>query len=375
MARLRYVAANVGEREVLTGIERFQVAREKTSFPFISANLVYQDTAQPITEPFILHTAEVGAAGGKKRKVRVGIFGLVRMNTGLAVTTPDGRRIVTGDPIAAARKIVPGILKKADLVVALVTLEPDQARALARELPGIHLILGGFGAMLTPTQDVAGDTKVGESRILYAGNQGKKIGEVRIFLAEKNRPEKLERDLVGLGRRIPDDPDLMDLVDRNRIAINEIHKAAAPLVDAARIREMYEGKSYVQAESCKDCHEEEYRLWKQSRHAHAFQTLVDRHQDYNPECVGCHVTGFRRPTGFLNAKSTPEMMDVQCEACHGPGKGHPDSVGKGYGRVGRAFCVSCHTTDNSPDFDPIAYMVKIRHWKESAGGPAAAAGR
>jgi hypothetical protein len=25
-------------------------------------------------------------------------------------------------------------------------------------------------------------------------------------------------------------------------------------------------------------------------------------------------------------------------------------------------CVGCHDQENSPDFDPVSYMERIRHW-------------
>jgi hypothetical protein len=179
--------------------------------------------------------------------------------------------------------------------------------------------------------------------------------------------------MVSLGKIVPDDPDLLDIMQKNRVAINEIHRKEAPLVDSEKIRATFQGDTYLRSDTCKTCHEEAYKTWQDTKHAQAFKILVDKHQDYNPDCVGCHTTGFRRPTGFVNAKSSPEMENVQCEACHGPGKGHPDVVGKGFGTAGLATCQVCHTADNSPDFDPTAYMLKIRHWKTGESSSAAGA--
>ncbi len=374
MGRIGYAAVNLGDKEVLFGYDRLQQEMKKAAFPFISANMVYQDSGDPILAPMLLKTVDLAPPEGKKRKLRIGIVGLARMNPGLSQQSPDGRRIVTSDPVAAARKVVPELKKKADLTIALVTLEPDQAKQLASEVPGIDLILGAFGAVQSASAEAAASPQGPQARIVYAGNQGKKLGEVRIFLGGDGKPARLETNLVTLGRIVPDDPDLMDLVEKNRTAVNEIHRKEAPLVDVAKMREMYVGQSYVRAESCKECHQEAFQIWEGTKHSHAFQILVDSHQDYNPDCVGCHTTGFRRPTGFVNAKSTPELMNVQCEACHGPGEGHPDKAGKGYGKAGLDTCQTCHTTDRSPDFDPIAYMVKIRHWKtEEKAAPAAPA--
>ena len=372
MGRMAHAAVNLGERDLLFGADKLREWAKQSSVSLISANLVYQDSGEPAFDSSLVKTVETGHGGGRKRKLRVGILGLARMNSGLSVPGPSGRRIVTADPVAAARIQIPELRRKSDFILILATLEPEQAKDLAKQVEGIDVILGGSGPIQVSEEvhPTAASPTV-HTRVIYAGNQGKKLGEVRVFLAEKGQPAKLDVQAVNLGKIIPDDPAIMDLVEQNRIAINEINKKDAPLVDSEKLRAMYSGASFVKSESCKACHEEAYKIWEGSNHAHAFKILEDRHQDYNPECVGCHTTGFRHPTGFLNAKSTPDLANVQCESCHGPGSGHPDKVGKEYGPVARDLCITCHTPVNSPDFDPIAYRVKIRHWEEKPAGAGA----
>ena len=257
--------------------------------------------------------------------------------------------------------------------MVLATLEPEEARALAREVPGIDLVLGAFGAIQLSNVEVRGQGPENPARMIYVGNQGKKLGEVRVFLGEDGIPEKINASLVTLGKNVPDDPSLGDLLEKNRAALNEINRLKAPRTGGGKEEAPYEGASYVLSETCRKCHEEAYRVWEETKHARAFQVLVERHQDYNPACVGCHSTGFRRPTGFKNINSTPTLANVHCEACHGPGKGHPEKAGKGYGQAGTDTCRVCHTVENSPSFDPAAYRFKIRHWKTEKDPAAAGA--
>ena len=66
--------------------------------------------------------------------------------------------------------------------------------------------------------------------------------------------------------------------------------------------------------------------------------------------------------GFQALYSTPQFANVQCEACHGPGGVHAEKPRKGYGYVQTpSDCVTCHTRDNSPDFNFAAYWPKIKH--------------
>jgi len=86
--------------------------------------------------------------------------------------------------------------------------------------------------------------------------------------------------------------------------------------------------TYVGSEACKKCHEHAYDVWKKSKHAHAFNTLVTatrpKLRQFDGECVICHVTGFEYLTGYRNEQATPHLKDVGCESCHGPGSIHAD---------------------------------------------------
>jgi len=377
MGRLGYAAANLGERDLQLGVDRLQEWAKQSAVPLISSNLVYQDSGLPAFPSSLVKPVTLGGATGK-RKLKVGIVGLARMNAGLSAPLPDGRRIVTADPLTTAKTLIPPLRKKCDLIIVLVTLEPDQARELARQVPGIDMILGGFGTLELSEEIGANPVSPGTqpTRLIYVGNQGKKVGEIRVSLSQPPATASLQSNTIILGSQVPDDPAIMDLVEKNRIAINEIHKKDAPLVDGDKLRSMWEGDGFAKAAACKSCHAEAFQVWEASSHSRAFHILEEKHQDYNPDCVGCHTTGFRRPTGFVNAKSTADLENVQCEACHGPGSRHPEVIGAGYGAVAKEFCVSCHTPENSPDFNDAAYRLKIKHWEETpAQGAASASSR
>jgi hypothetical protein len=91
---------------------------------------------------------------------------------------------------------------------------------------------------------------------------------------------------------------------------------------------------YVGIDGCKVCHMPHFESWETTRMSRAFDLLkpgqrveakrkagLDPDRDYSADeqCVRCHVTGFGQPGGFVSRESTPEMANVQCEMCHGPG--------------------------------------------------------
>jgi hypothetical protein len=79
---------------------------------------------------------------------------------------------------------------------------------------------------------------------------------------------------------------------------------------------------YVGTDTCKMCHWKQYRSWAKTKMAKTFETSLDAEQREDPGCIDCHSTGYKKPGGFVNSKTTPKMAGVQCEACHGAGSCH-----------------------------------------------------
>jgi protein-arginine kinase activator protein McsA len=125
------------------------------------------------------------------------------------------------------------------------------------------------------------------------------------------------------------------------------------------------GATFMGVDTCKLCHSDVHTDWLTTRHSQAFKTLQDAKNDTNPQCVGCHTVGYGQPGGFVDAQTTPNLENVQCEDCHGPGSLHvagggdktkilafPDSVA---GQV----CGKCHTDTHHPTYE---------EWRDSPHG-------
>ena len=118
--------------------------------------------------------------------------------------------------------------------------------------------------------------------------------------------------------------------------------------------------SYVGAETCVDCHAEAVQFWEGTVHHGAYESLVEVDKQYDLSCVGCHVTGFRKPGGS-EVVENELLRSVQCEQCHGPGSAHlDDPVSETILRSAPvSVCLDCHTPDHSDTFDYEAYMRDI----------------
>ncbi|MHA2217496.1 MAG: cytochrome c family protein [Candidatus Hodarchaeales archaeon] len=90
---------------------------------------------------------------------------------------------------------------------------------------------------------------------------------------------------------------------------------------------------YIGVKKCKVCHMKWYKSWKKTKMANSFENLKagvkveekkkagieDKDYTKDPDCLRCHTTGYGKPGGFKSIEETPELANVQCEVCHGPG--------------------------------------------------------
>ncbi len=367
MGRMGYQAAGIGERDLDRSWESLDAIRKRAAFPMLAANVRLQKSGQRLLDPYTIVTFDPKKwAAMRGKPLRVGVTSVIRYNPTFLKPGPGGDNIVVTSPGEELKTLIPEMRKKADFVVVLGSMPKDSARMLARDVPGIDVILSAYGGMVTMGDEIEGTT-----RMLYLGNQGKNLGEIRALPIPNGW--QTTQTLHYLSSTYPEDPKMKEAVLSALGEINETNRQAAqaraqaprPATGAAAAASG-DRPTYAGSETCRDCHAEEWGIWKESRHAHAFDIMVARKVDYNPECVVCHVTGFRSRSGFEDATNTPGLVHVQCEACHGPASAHLRDPSIPYGRTsGDTMCRTCHTGENSPGYSFDVYWPKVSHGKGS----------
>jgi hypothetical protein len=164
---------------------------------------------------------------------------------------------------------------------------------------------------------------------------------------------------------IEDDRRIMKEVEHYRAESAKLYKpilASLPekeLSEKEMIARIPKTSPFVGAISCKRCHEVNYRNWLKTKHAKASQTIAASPKYTQEECLICHSTGHRKIGEYATVADIPfYLKGVQCEACHGEGRGHPEK-GKIQRKVTLGACRNCHTKDQSPAFNYMAYLEKI----------------
>lgn len=329
-------------------------------FPFIdrliSANLQPTDDQHRAPKPYLIReiTLQRGTPG---KKLRIGIVGFTEgkpAGPNQKETLYAGYRI--DDVFETAKKILPELKAKADIIVALAYLPQDLTQRLASENPEIDTIIGARQVNAQNPTD-----HFGRATITYAFNQTKFLGEMRYYIKADGNLENQVNRFIGLDSDIPDDPAVLETVTTAHDEFTNQQKLSLESDPTKAPQPLADNSPFVGAETCQGCHAEQYAIWEKTQHAHAMATLQRKNEQHDNECVRCHVVGFNKG-GFQNLISTPQLANVQCEACHGPGRAHANSPAKGYGHMETPVgCTQCHTQPNSPDFNFETYWPQIKH--------------
>jgi len=345
----------------------------------------------------------VGAVevSGKDNSPRVGVVALV--GPSVARSAKDPTLKFAADNGAVLKKAVGEIAKKADLMVLLYEGTLKEAKSCGEfwaraqkddpTLAQIHVI-----QCLSEEEDSSAvPERAGNSMVVAVGHKGRYVGVVGAFRTGKaDQPFDLRYQLVSIGPEYKTNGSkdagnpivaLMEDYTKELKARNYLERFPRT---PHPVQIHYPKARYVGSERCADCHERAYEIWNKSKHAQAYQTLVDAQEpslrQFDGECVVCHVVGFNHPGGFYdknNAKKDELLKNVGCESCHGPASEHvknpnnaamypilnpwkarpgetPAAANERVLRIDM-FCQKCHDVDNDVHWSFAKNWPKIIH--------------
>jgi len=349
MNRLGYDVVTLGEREFNFGQAFLLNTFKKTKIEVVSANLVYADTKKPFVKPYVIK---------RMCNARVAFFGLIGNDMKVRTILSD-RPLEIKDPLATAKALVPELRKKADIVVLLSHIGLTEGQRLTLEVPGIDVMV--FGHQPGLFRELAKTNNVINTR---AGERGQYIPGIHLVV-EDGKISSYDGDVVTLDDKVPADDEMNRSVDTFNDEMNRRFASATPASSSPQAPgpPSVTEDHYLGEKNCRRCHEAEYQMYSSQQHAIAFATLTKNQRDASPECLPCHVVGYRQPGGFASKQTTPELVNVQCENCHGMGTKHPDK-GDATVVVGPDVCLTCHTHEQNPNFDYDEALKHIVHWHQ-----------
>jgi hypothetical protein len=350
--------------------------------PFVSANVGLLKFDRDWLQPYRV----LEAAG-----MKIAVTGVLGKSFQKQLNDPE---ILLADPAEALTPLVP-LLKqqKPDHMVLLAFASMEDSIALGKQFPEFDVVVTAGGAAGVPKgTNGRAPTIPGTNTLLIEVGEKTEDAIVLGFYADsppwyQRVPLDSRFDSKGAGADPAPLSVMQQLMANYQDGLKNVGFEGLGLRPSPYPKQELLGR-FVGSEQCKTCHEGSFDKWKKTPHSHAYQTLAKLPvpRVFDPECISCHVIGwdtqnfFPYQSGYRSLAATPNLINVGCESCHGPGERHiaaengTDEALKT--TIERLIAVSkedaqdinhphrcqnCHDVDNSPDFKFDVYFPKIEH--------------
>lgn len=177
--------------------------------------------------------------------------------------------------------------------------------------------------------------------------------------AEGVYQDKYKYRFIGLKKNLPNDPAIVELLNKLNRDIRQLHKKDKTTISAPN--------NMAGSSLCATCHPSQTEFWKTTDHASAYTTLVQGEKQLDLECLPCHLTlnmQRTRPGSMVDKRLLyfpEELQSVGCESCHGAGRQHTNSPKQfKLTRVPAiGICLKCHTPDHDDNFEYEKKLIKV----------------
>lgn len=224
MSMIGYDAMTIGNHEFDKPLDVLAKQKSWATFPFLGANIIDKSTGKPLYDAYKIFNLD---------GLKVAVFGLVTGDTYQLADPGNLESVKIEDPIATAQIMVPGLQKKADVVIALTHLGYYQGSnygsnapgdvSLATAVDGIDVIVGGHSHTKLENSVMQNGTI-----IVQAGDNGKYVGRLDLLIQDEevtetgyrlipvNLKKKIEQDgkkvRVFIEEEIPEDPNVLAML-------------------------------------------------------------------------------------------------------------------------------------------------------------------
>ena len=368
MGVLEYDAIGVGEMELNYGLDALVQDVEDNGLNITCANIVAKGDRKPgegAAERF--NTVFPPYLVAERDDVRFGFVALLSPNTKLRRGRQAGEfeaveaiTYVITDPREKGPEILAEARRSCDILILLAHMDQRELETILPQLPPVDLVVLGHDSR---TGGLPEAIQIAETPVVKATSQGQHIGHLEFGVDYDGGLADLDNEVLLLNAEYEDDSGIIALIEDFEAENRKKQKLlfAKEQLKASR-NAGASNDVYLGVGACQQCHIEAFEVYTRTGHASAYATLAEQFVHRDSNCVGCHVVGYQEPGGFTGMRyrnTEVDLVDVQCEACHGPGSEHVRDGS--YKARAKESCVRCHTPNEDPDFDFATDWPKITH--------------
>jgi 5'-nucleotidase / UDP-sugar diphosphatase len=214
MNKAGYDFGTIGNHEFNNTLPQLKKLINAATYTILCANATDRQTGKPLVTPYTIQ---------KVGPVRIGLFGIVTTESGTYPAAKEGVDIA--DDTGAAREMVDKLRngEKVDIVILLSHCGESADERIARDVPGIDVIVGGHSHSRLPLGDFVWRNDelrrddVNGTVIVQAFQWGGDLGRCDL-LFEKNaagawRVDRYRERLIPVTKEFADDPAVAAVVD------------------------------------------------------------------------------------------------------------------------------------------------------------------
>lgn len=350
-AKLGFDLLNLGVPESGVDVQRLKAWVDGSPVPVIGANLE-NEQGEALAPPFTV--IQQGA-------LKVSFLGVVDEN----LVKKTGQGVVVRPMFEVISKHLEASRSAGDVLVLCAATDEEGAARLQDRFAEVDLILAG--AVRQPSQEIQQ-----RRHTYYAGisGEGKNVGYLKANVAEGGIREVEKMEVQLLTPFFSKDPAVLKVQEEYRSEVAETDLLIDGEGQWGNIPGVESESRYVGSQACMGCHQEAYRIWQQTPHAVAHETLVKDTAHMDPQCLACHTVGLGQPSGFRRKDPQAHLKGVGCESCHGPGEAH--LIARASGKkslyrmrpIGETECLQCHQGEFSRPFNWEQWWPHIAHGRE-----------
>jgi hypothetical protein len=413
---MQFDAVAVGKNDLAAGLSFLKKQASRANFPWLSANLVRKSDKKPIFSASLIrkfdnltvgiigltgHDAKVGFKSNEDAVIlpwqevlpdhirdlssRCDLLILLSNNTTkenqkIAESFEDIHLIIQSSP--RSRNSEPKLINKSLIAqtgkqgkyLAWMLINWQQSKTWGREGSIKELAikkqeLDGINGRISRIErrEKKEELPANSSYQNLLKSQQRLLASINILEDERNNlkktglaPSTYENNFIAMDLKLPDQPDVERVVKATKQNVNQAGRSSAAKAAISRDQKEIPFEKLVFAgwQVCAKCHGPQTAFWEKTDHSSAYQTLVEQEQQFNLDCLPCHVTAEYGTTKISDDDSVllslpAVLQQVGCEICHGPGKSHAASQDPS--RISRkpaaSICLRCHTPERDEEFN------------------------
>jgi len=187
-------AVGIGDDDLSLGKDFLVEISKKAIFPFLSANVLDEDSGKLLFQPYLLK---------EFNGLRIGIFSLLSPDF-LGPADPRRKGLTLQPPVEVAQNMVKELQSKTDLIILLSHLGYPKDVELAQTVSGIHVIVGGHTGVQLMNPPVIKNTVILQTppKGMYVGRFDLSFMSGESSFCNIATKHSLERNLNNIKNRI-----------------------------------------------------------------------------------------------------------------------------------------------------------------------------